>query len=155
MARWKYGKRFGGSSSLLTRIGRWPIAAAAFAYVYLTAVYLTLPDVRPLATEAPETTAFIELRAREAQREARPVERVQRWVAYDDISPNLKRAVLTAEDSAFFDHDGLDYDELKKSMETVEAAATSRAAPAPSPSSWRRTSTCRRRAIRCASSASC
>ena len=117
MARWKYGKRFGGSSSLLTRIGRWPIAAAAFAYVYLTAIYLTLPDVRPLAAAAPETTAFIELRAREAKREARPVERDQRWVAYDDISLNLKRAVLTAEDSAFFDHDGLDYEELKKSME--------------------------------------
>ena len=38
-------------------------------------------------------------------------------MAYDDISLNLKRAVLTAEDSAFFDHDGLDYEELKKSME--------------------------------------
>ena len=128
MARWKYGKRFGGSSSLLTRIGRWPIAAVAFAYVYLTAVYLTLPDVRPLATEAPETTAFIELRAREARREARPVERVQRWVAYDDISLNLKRAVLTAEDSAFFDHDGLDYEELKKSMELWKRGDFSRGA---------------------------
>ncbi len=128
MARWKYGKRFGGSSSLVTRIGRWPIAAAAFAYVYLTAVYLTLPDVRPLATEAPETTAFIELRAREARREARPVERVQRWVGYDDISLNLKRAVLTAEDSAFFDHDGLDYEELKKSMELWKRGDFSRGA---------------------------
>ena len=83
MTRWRYGKRFGGSSSLVTRIGRWPIAAAAFVYVYLTAVYLTLPDVRPLATEAPETTAFIELRAREATRASRPFERVQRWVAYE------------------------------------------------------------------------
>ena len=128
MARWKYGKRFGGSSSLLTRIGRWPIAAMAFGYVYLTAVYLTLPDVRPLATAAPATTAFIELRAREAAREARPVERVQRWVAYDDISQNLKRAVLTAEDSAFFDHDGLDYDELKKSMELWKHGDFSRGA---------------------------
>jgi monofunctional biosynthetic peptidoglycan transglycosylase len=128
VARWKYGKRFGGSSSLLTRIGRWPIAAAAFGYVYLTAVYLTLPDVRPLATAAPETTAFIELRAREAKREARPVERVQRWVGYDDISLNLKRAVLTAEDSAFFDHDGLDYEELKKSMELWKRGDFSRGA---------------------------
>jgi monofunctional glycosyltransferase len=116
VARWKYGKRFGGPASLLTRFGQWPIAAVAFVYVYLTAVFLTLPDVRPLATEAPETTAFIELRAREAKRQARPVERDQRWAPYDDISLNLKRAVLTAEDSAFFDHDGLDYEELKKSM---------------------------------------
>ncbi|MEO5820945.1 MAG: monofunctional biosynthetic peptidoglycan transglycosylase [Vicinamibacteraceae bacterium] len=128
MARWKYGKRFGGSSSLLTRIGRWPLAALAFGYIYLTAVYLTLPDVRPLAAEAPETTAFIELRGREARREARPIERVQRWVRYDDISPNLKRAVLTAEDSAFFDHDGFDYDELQKSMEMWKRGDFSRGA---------------------------
>ena len=128
MARWKYGKRFGGSSSWLTRFGRWPVAAAAFFYVYLTAVFLTLPDVRPLATEAPETTAFIELRAREAKREARPVERVQRWVPYDDISLNLKRAVLTAEDGAFFDHDGFDYEELKKSAEMWKRGDFSRGA---------------------------
>jgi monofunctional glycosyltransferase len=128
VARWQYGKRFGGAPSLLTRIGRWPIAAMAFGYVYVTAVFLTLPDVRPLATEPPATTAFIELRAREARREARDVERVQRWVPYDDVSPNLKRAVLTAEDSAFFDHDGLDYEELKKSMEMWKKGDFSRGA---------------------------
>jgi monofunctional biosynthetic peptidoglycan transglycosylase len=116
VARWKYGKRFGGSPSLLTRVGRWPIAVVAFGYVYLSAIYLTLPDVRPLATRPPATTAFIELRAREASRDARPIERTQHWVPYDDISQNLKRAVLTAEDSAFFEHDGFDYVELEKSM---------------------------------------
>ena len=49
-------------------------------------------------------------------------------MAYDDISQNLKRAVLTAEDSAFFDHDGLDYDELKKSMEMWKQGDFSRGA---------------------------
>jgi monofunctional biosynthetic peptidoglycan transglycosylase len=128
VARWKYGKRFGGSSSLVTRIGRWPIAVLAFGYVYVTAVFLTLPDVRPLATQPPATTAFIELRAREASRDARPVERTQHWVPYDDISQNLKRAVLTAEDSAFFDHDGFDYEELQKSMEMWKRGDFSRGA---------------------------
>jgi monofunctional glycosyltransferase len=128
VARWKYGKRFGGSSSLLTRLGRWPIAVLAFGYVYLSAVYLTLPDVRPLATEPPATTAFIELRAREARHASRPMERIQRWVPYDGISPQLKRAVLTAEDSAFFDHDGFDYAELRKSMEMWKRGDFSRGA---------------------------
>ncbi len=128
MARWKYGKRFGSSPSFLGRVGRWSIAVLAFGYVYLTAVFLTLPDVRPLATEAPETTAFIELRAREARRASRPIERIQRWVPYDGISQNLKRAVLTAEDSAFFDHDGFDYDELKKSAEMWKRGDFSRGA---------------------------
>ena len=101
MARWKYGKRFGGSPSLLTRIGRWPIAALAFGYVYLSALYLTLPDVRPLATAAPEPLPSSS--CGRAKPGATPSHRAaQRWVDYDDISPNLKRAVLTAEDSAFF-----------------------------------------------------
>ena len=117
MARWTYGKRFASPSSLAARIGQWLLAGAAFFYVYVTALFLTLPDVRPLADEPPATTAFIELRAREAKAEARPYERVQHWVSYDAISPALKRAVLVAEDSAFFEHGGIDYEELRKSME--------------------------------------
>jgi monofunctional biosynthetic peptidoglycan transglycosylase len=81
-------------------------------------IYLTLPDVRILRTQNPQTTAFIELRARQAEARGEPVRRVQRWVAYSRISPNLKRAVLVAEDSAFWQHDGIDYQQLKESMET-------------------------------------
>ena len=33
------------------------------------------------------------------------------------ISSHLKRAVIVAEDSAFFEHEGIDYEELRKSME--------------------------------------
>ena len=41
-------------------------------------VYLTLPDVRPLATD-PRTTAFIDLRKREAQESGRALTIRQRW----------------------------------------------------------------------------
>jgi monofunctional glycosyltransferase len=117
VARWSYGKRFAGAPTLAARVGRWVIAAPAFVYIYISTVYLTLPDVRPLAVTPPATTAFIELRAREAEREGRPVERVQHWVPYDAISSQLKRAVLVAEDSAFFEHEGIDFEELRKTME--------------------------------------
>src|SRR6185295_18534591 len=43
--------------------------------------------------------------------------RVQRWVSYRNISPDLKRAVLVAEDSAFWQHDGVDYEQLQESIE--------------------------------------
>jgi monofunctional biosynthetic peptidoglycan transglycosylase len=43
--------------------------------------------------------------------------RVQQWVPYERISPSLKRAVIVAEDAAFFSHEGVDYDELEKSFE--------------------------------------
>ena len=62
------------------RVGRVVLAGAGFAYVLLTALYLTLPDVRPLATANPETTAFIELRARQARAEGKRRKRAQRWV---------------------------------------------------------------------------
>ena len=73
---------------------------------------------------------------------------MQRWVRYSRISPHLKRAVLVAEDAAFWQHEGVDYDELQKAIEWTGRAASSCAAPARSRSSSRRTSTSRRRAIR-------
>jgi monofunctional glycosyltransferase len=85
---------------------------ALFAYVYLT-----VPDVRPLRTTNPTTTAFMELRAREARAKGQQPRRVHRWVSYRNISPDLKRAVLVAEDSAFWQHDGVDYEQLQESIE--------------------------------------
>ena len=80
-------------------------------------VYLTLPDVRVLARTNPESTAWMEMRAAEAAREGKSTRRVQRWVPYSRISQNLKRAVLVAEDAAFWDHEGVDLEELRKSIE--------------------------------------
>jgi monofunctional biosynthetic peptidoglycan transglycosylase len=91
------------------------VLAAGFAYACY--IYLTLPDVRVLRTSNPSTTAFMELRASEAQRRGQPATRDLRWVPYARISQNLKRAVLVAEDSAFWTHEGVDYEQLKESME--------------------------------------
>ena len=49
-------------------------------------LYATLPDVRPLATKNPETTAFIEQRTREARAKGETPRRDQRWVPYARIS---------------------------------------------------------------------
>jgi monofunctional biosynthetic peptidoglycan transglycosylase len=80
-------------------------------------IYVTLPDVRALRTENPETTAFMALREHEARARGEQPRRVHRWVRYSSISPNLTRAVLVAEDSAFWQHDGIDYQQLRESME--------------------------------------
>jgi len=91
------------------------IAAAAFGL--LAYVYLTLPDVRRLRTENPATSAFMELRVREARANGREPRSIRRWVAYRNISPELKRAVLVAEDGAFWQHEGVDLDQLEESLE--------------------------------------
>jgi monofunctional biosynthetic peptidoglycan transglycosylase len=92
-------------------------ALAAAGFAYLAYVYLTLPDVRPLIKTNPMTTAFMDIRAAEAKAAGKPVRRAQRWVSYERISSHLKRAVLVTEDAAFFDHEGIDFDELEKSFE--------------------------------------
>jgi monofunctional biosynthetic peptidoglycan transglycosylase len=91
------------------------IAAAGFAIVAYA--YLTLPDVRPLKTSNPSTTAFMELRAREARANGVAPRRVERWVGYSHISADLKRAVLVAEDDAFWQHEGVDLEQLEESIE--------------------------------------
>jgi monofunctional biosynthetic peptidoglycan transglycosylase len=41
----------------------------------------------------------------------------QKWVGYDRISPNLKRAVIASEDANFSEHDGVDWVALQKAYE--------------------------------------
>ena len=89
---------------------------AALAFVFLAYVYLTLPDVRALAKTNPKRTAFSELREREAAQAGKPLRHYQVWVPYTRISPNLKRAVLVAEDDAFWQHEGIDMEQLKISI---------------------------------------
>ena len=91
------------------------LPAAGFAL--LAYVFLTLPDVRSLAVSNPVTTAFIELRNDEARAGGKTPRRVQRWARYEAISPNLRKAVLVAEDDAFWTHDGVDIEQLKESIE--------------------------------------
>ena len=81
------------------------MAAPAAVFVYLSYLYLSLPDVRVLAAGNPPTTAFIELRARRRARQGKPPRRVQRSVRYERISstcagrcwsPRTPRSGITA-----------------------------------------------------------
>ena len=101
----------------MRRIGRAFIALLALGVGYAAFIYLTLPDVRSLRTSNPESTAFIELRMRDARARGEQPKRIQRWAPYARISSNLSRAVLVAEDSRFWTHEGIDLDELKESIE--------------------------------------
>jgi monofunctional biosynthetic peptidoglycan transglycosylase len=101
----------------MRKVARAALAVVAALFVYLSSVYLTLPDVRPLARTNPQTTAFMELRVREARADGRALRIRQHPVPYSQISPHLRRAVLVAEDSAFFDHEGIDLDQIRASLE--------------------------------------
>ena len=72
-------------------------------------------DVDSLATHDPASTAIMRQREREAREAGKPWHPSWHRLPYERISPHLRRAVLIAEDDAFYSHDGLDWNEIKES----------------------------------------
>ena len=109
----------------------WGFAGAVgFVVLVLSSIaanqWVTWPDVPSLATDNPETTAFIE-RYREQQRDANQSDRVGwHWVPWDAISIHMKRAVVVAEDIEFFSHNGFSTTEIRAA---IEEALEERKAP--------------------------
>jgi monofunctional biosynthetic peptidoglycan transglycosylase len=114
------------ASAWTRRIRLGLIVIASTLALWLLHTWITWPDVASLATEDPETTAFIE-RYREARRDAGQSDAVS-WqiVPYDRISVNLKRAVVASEDTEFFFHDGFSSHEMR---EALKKAIREREAP--------------------------
>ncbi|HUP44494.1 MAG TPA: monofunctional biosynthetic peptidoglycan transglycosylase [Thermoanaerobaculia bacterium] len=77
---------------------------------------ITFPDVERLKTEAPETTAFMERRKAQLRRQGKSDELRYDWVRYERISPHLRRAVLVAEDSQFYEHEGADLEAMREAL---------------------------------------
>lgn len=101
---------------------RHPVLAGVLAVLGLLLLYgateaILWPDVTRLATQNPESTAFIERYRADRRALGKPDDVRWRWVPYGRISPHLKRAVLVAEDINFFSHDGFDTEEMKKALE--------------------------------------
>ncbi len=135
MASAKRGK---GSRRQAAPKGRWALRIAAFGAGALAVLALlswllwrSLPDVEPLATRAPPSTALMEQRRAEATATGKAFRPDYRPVSLDRISPRLVRAVVASEDASFFGHAGFDWDEIKNAAEqnwkagrTVRGAST-------------------------------
>jgi monofunctional biosynthetic peptidoglycan transglycosylase len=110
----------------------WRIASIAVVLVTLSvvALYVSLPDVRPLATKPPDTTAMIELRKQQAAERGKPFALRWQWRPLARISPYLQHAVVFAEDDKFWKHEGVDWEAMKLAAEhdwherTVERGAS-------------------------------
>ena len=70
-----------------------------------------------MATVDPESTTFQRSEAWRILNEKHRLPWQQRWVPYDQISENLKRAVIASEDSSFVYHTGVDWEALRKARE--------------------------------------
>ena len=62
-------------------------------------------------------TTFMAWRMDELRAKNPKAQQKYAWVPYERISPNLKRAMIAAEDAKFVDHEGFDWDGIQLAME--------------------------------------
>jgi monofunctional biosynthetic peptidoglycan transglycosylase len=65
----------------------------------------------------PATTSFMEAGLERRQEKNPDAELRHKWVPYDRISINMKRAIVAAEDSKFLDHEGFDVEGIQAAVE--------------------------------------
>lgn len=65
----------------------------------------------------PSTSAFMEDQLAVLQEKNPDAELRYKWVDYARISPNLKRAIIAAEDARFVEHEGFDWEAIEKAYE--------------------------------------
>lgn len=89
--------------------------------------YFNLPDVSYLVKANPKTTAFMELRKAQASAKNNKFTVDQTWVQFQTIPSLLRKAIRITEDSSFYDHKGIDWVELEKSIKkNIEAGRFAR-----------------------------
>ncbi len=99
------------------RVSRLFFAAAVMLPLAAAAWVLRLPDVRPLKKSWPKTTAYIELRKRQAEAKGRKLALSWQPVPLGAVSEHLQKAVITAEDDEFWRHDGVDWPAIRAAWE--------------------------------------
>jgi monofunctional biosynthetic peptidoglycan transglycosylase len=91
------------------------LVAVAFLWVVWIAAHIGWYRYHP-----PSETAFMAQRLDEA-RTRHPALRLRyTWVPYAKISPNLKRAMIAAEDAKFVEHSGFDWDGIQNALDKNE-----------------------------------
>lgn len=78
--------------------------------------FFVSPNPCLLKERAPESSAFMELRKEEAQRQGRTLRIHYYWTPLKKIPEVLVAAVLSSEDDRFFDHHGIDWREMRRAL---------------------------------------
>jgi len=79
--------------------------------------YFIYPNISDLKEIKPIPTAFMEYRQEEWAEKNREMELTHKWVPMSQISPNVIKAVLIAEDDGFWNHDGFDVKGMENAIE--------------------------------------
>ena len=92
------------------------LTITAVLLLFVIWFYFSLPDVSYLLNDNPKTTALMELRKTQAEEKNKKYTVYQTWVRFHAIPDLLKKAIRITEDSGFYDHEGIDWVELKESI---------------------------------------
>lgn len=92
------------------------IVAAACALLLLWQIWI-FAQVLWWREVDPTSTRFMEIRLAELQEKTPTARLDHRWVPYERISTNLKRAVVAAEDDRFMSHAGFDWEGMQRALE--------------------------------------
>jgi len=92
------------------------LTAAILCISFSLSIYLSLPDVAHLKNNNPKITALMQLRKEQSEAQGKKYNIRQNWVSFQTIPDLLKKAVRISEDASFYEHKGIDYEELKESI---------------------------------------
>ncbi len=116
-ARMELGQKYEEVKSYARRR---PFRFALLFFLFLFALnilrFVVWPPLWNLALYNPPATSFMEYRQAEWAREGRAAELRWTWKSLEEISPNLQKAVVVSEDSAFWTHSGFDWRGIKFAM---------------------------------------
>jgi len=99
----------------LVRFVAWTLAALAGALLVFELSFLV--RIWWWKDHNPGTTAFMQAQLERLQTKRPEAKLKHQWVAYEKISPHLKRAVVAAEDAKFIEHEGFDWEAIEKALE--------------------------------------
>jgi monofunctional glycosyltransferase len=102
----------------MRQLGRWIVwivALVALAFVLLQGWYAA--HIWWWRDHAPRETAFMATRLSELHVHRPGARLAYRWVPYDRISIELKRAVIAAEDAKFVEHEGFDWEGIEQALD--------------------------------------
>jgi monofunctional biosynthetic peptidoglycan transglycosylase len=99
-------------------VARWIWRLFKLAFAVIAALYLFwIGSLFALRSYDPPTTGVQIQRNIEAKLAGRPYRKRQKWVPLDRISPDLQHAVIAAEDGHFFQHHGIDWQQVEQAAE--------------------------------------
>lgn len=87
----------------------------ALGYLFYRFIQIDV-EIDRLKYKNPKRTALMNQRIRESERKGRTYRINQIWIPLSKVSPYLVEAVIVSEDASFFEHQGVDWYEVKESI---------------------------------------